>query len=75
MTPLARYLAALHVVHATGSATGETAYYGPLEALLNAVGARQKPAVQAVFQLRSLGTAPRPPAGPPRGGGPSGSGL
>ena len=51
---LATYLHALATIRATGAATAETSYYGPLENLLNAAGATLKPPVRAVFQLADL---------------------
>ena len=49
------FLRACAAIRATGAATRETSYYGPLETLLNAVGGGLKPAVRAVSQLASLG--------------------
>lgn len=57
-----RYLRDLYLIHATGSGTEETSFYGPLENLLNAVGTTITPNVRAVFQLRDLG-AGRPDFG------------
>ena len=45
----------MNVIHATGAGTNETSYYGPLEVLLNRIGAGLKPSVRAVFQLADSG--------------------
>jgi hypothetical protein len=49
-------------ISGTGGATGETSYYGALEALLNVVGRTLKPRVICNGQLRSQG-AGRPDFG------------
>ena len=49
------YLADLRRVSASGGATGEMSRYGPLENLLNAVGATLKPKVFCVGQLADQG--------------------
>jgi hypothetical protein len=49
------YLTDMHRRHATGATTAETSYYGPLENLLNTVGASLKPKVLCVGQLGSIG--------------------
>jgi hypothetical protein len=56
------YLTDLQRRHATGATTPETSFYGPLESLLNAVGASLKPKVLCVGQLREAG-AGRPDFG------------
>lgn len=52
---LADYLRALALKRASGQATNETTYYGPLEALLDEAGSLLKPRVHAVGQLRDAG--------------------
>ena len=49
-----RYLERMRDIRA-GNPVNETAYYGPLEELLNAVGAELKPQVHANFQLGQRG--------------------
>ena len=62
MHPLERYLRRVAEIRATGSATQETSFYAPLEALLNAAGQQLKPRVIATSQLQNIG------AGSPDGG-------
>jgi hypothetical protein len=62
MTAVETYFRSLSEIHATGSATSETSYYGPLETLLNELGKTLKPKVRCVMQLRNQG------AGLPDGG-------
>ncbi len=49
------YLTDLHRIRASGGATGERSYYGPLENLLNAVGGTLKPKVACVGELADQG--------------------
>ncbi len=56
------YLSDLQRRHATGAATAETSFYGPLESLLNTIGHHLKPKVLCVGQLRDTG-AGRPDFG------------
>ena len=49
------YLTALRQIRASGGATGERSYYGPLENLLNAVGNTLKPKVLCVGELADQG--------------------
>lgn len=49
------YLARMAEVRATGAATNETSYYGPLENLLNGVGQELRPRVIANGQIRNQG--------------------
>ena len=49
------YLTDLHRIRASGGATGERSYYGPLENLLNAVGGTLKPKVSCVGELADQG--------------------
>jgi hypothetical protein len=50
--PLIDYLADCRARHRTGAVTPETSYYGPLEALLNAVGKKlKKPKVRCFMSL------------------------
>lgn len=62
MTAVETYFRSLSEIRATGSATSETSYYGPLETLLNDIGHTLKPKVRCVMQLRNQG------AGLPDGG-------
>ena len=55
MPLLADYLHALSHKRASGHATDESSYYGPLEALLDAAGAELQPRVHAVGQLKNTG--------------------
>lgn len=55
MHPVETYLANLSEIHRTGGGTAEESYYGPLETLLNEIGAKLKPRVRAVAQLRNTG--------------------
>ena len=54
-TAVEAYLTDLRRVSASGGATGEMSNYGPLENLLNAVGATLKPKVFCVGQLADQG--------------------
>ena len=49
------YLTELGQVRASGGATGERSYYGPLANLLNAVGGALKPRVRCVGELADQG--------------------
>jgi hypothetical protein len=49
------YLKRMAEIHATGSATSETSYYGALENLLNSVGKNLKPRVICNGQIRNQG--------------------
>lgn len=57
-----QYVTDLRAIRSTGSATAETSFYPPLSQLLNASGARLRPAVLFSTQLRNQG------AGAPDGG-------
>ena len=54
-TAVENYLTDLRRIHASGGATGERSYYGPLENLLNAVGSTLKPKVFCVGELADQG--------------------
>ena len=54
-TAVETYLTDLRRIHASGGATGERSYYGPLENLLNAVGHTLKPKVFCVGELADQG--------------------
>ena len=54
-TTVETYLTDLHRIRASGGATGERSYYGPLENLLNAVGNTLKPKVICVGELADQG--------------------
>ena len=54
-TAVEAYLTALRQIRASGGATGERSYYGPLENLLNAVGNTLKPKVLCVGELADQG--------------------
>ena len=54
-TAVETYLTDLRRIHASGGATGERSYYGPLEKLLNAVGHTLKPKVFCVGELADQG--------------------
>ena len=54
-TAVETYLTALRQIRASGGATGERSYYGPLENLLTAVGATLKPKVICVSELADQG--------------------
>lgn len=60
--PLADFLAAARLIHASGGGTQETSYYTALDNLLDGVGATLKPKVRCLMQLKNLG------AGMPDGG-------
>ncbi len=62
MDPLETYLTKLRDIHRTGAATPETAYYGALDVLFNAVGHALKPRVTCFMGLKQQG------AGLPDGG-------
>ena len=49
------YLVDLRRISASGGATGEMSRYGPIENLLNAIGAKLKPKVFCVGQLADQG--------------------
>ena len=49
------YLKRMAEIHATGSATKETSYYGALENLLNSIGKSLKPRVICNGQIRNQG--------------------
>jgi hypothetical protein len=55
MHPVEKYLNTLSEIHRTGGGTAEESYYSALENLLNEVGAKLKPRVRAVAQLRNTG--------------------
>lgn len=55
MHPLHDHLRTLQRIHATGAGTDETAYYGPLQNLLNAVGDELRPRVHCVIGLKNQG--------------------
>ena len=59
---LETYIRDLRDIHTSGAGVKETSYYGRLETLLNAVGARLKPKVKAIINLANRG------AGIPDGG-------
>lgn len=59
---LTQYLQTLRQIKASGAATPETSYYGPLETLLNGVGDNLNPKTYAVIQVSKQG------AGLPDGG-------
>jgi len=61
-SPLTQYLQAMRQIKASGAATPETSYYGPLETLLNSVGDTLTPKTYAVLQVSGQG------AGLPDGG-------
>ena len=54
-TAVEHYLTDLRRIRASGGATGERSYYGPLENLLNAVGNTLKPKVICVGELADQG--------------------
>ena len=54
-TAVETYLTDLRRIQASGGATGERSYYGPLENLLNAVGKALKPKVICVGELADQG--------------------
>ena len=54
-TAVETYLTDLRRIQASGGATGERSYYGPLENLLNAVGKALKPKVSCVGELADQG--------------------
>ena len=54
-TAVETYLTDLNRIRASGGATGELSYYGPLEKLLNDVGATLKPKTFCVAQLADQG--------------------
>ena len=56
-TAVETYLTDLRRIQASGGATGELSYYGPLEKLLNDVGATLKPKTFCVAQLADQGPA------------------
>lgn len=49
------YLTDMHRRHATGATTAEASFYGPLENLLNTIGATLRPKVLCVGQLGNVG--------------------
>ena len=55
MAAVETYLTDLRRIHASGGATGERSYYGPLANLLNAVGSTLKPTVICVDELADQG--------------------
>jgi hypothetical protein len=60
--PLAKYLAEVAAVHASGAGVPETSYYPALSNLFNDVGKRLTPRVRAIINLSNRG------AGLPDGG-------
>ena len=55
MHPVAKYLLDIQQIHSTGAGVPETSYYSALSALLDAVGARLKPKVRCIPQLKNKG--------------------
>lgn len=55
MHPVEKYLHDIQQIHRTGGGTKEESYYGALETLLNEIGAKLKPKVRCVAQLRNTG--------------------
>jgi hypothetical protein len=55
VTPLEIYLDRLHEIHATRRGTPELSYRAALENLLNAVGQRLDPTIQATAELADAG--------------------
>jgi hypothetical protein len=55
MHPVEKYLQEIQQIHSTGAAVPETSYYSALSELLNAVGARLKPKVRCIAQLKNKG--------------------
>lgn len=55
MHPVEKYLQEIQQIHPTGAAVPETSYYSALSELLNAVGARLKPKVRCIAQLKNKG--------------------
>ncbi|GAB4284424.1 MAG: hypothetical protein Kow0067_06290 [Coriobacteriia bacterium] len=60
--PVEAYFTALRDIHASGAGVAETSYYPALAELLTALGAKLKPKVTAIINLRNTG------AGIPDGG-------
>jgi len=56
MHPLEQYLVDVRAIRASGSATAETSYYGPLERLFNDVGHKLRPQVRCVMQPQDSGS-------------------
>jgi hypothetical protein len=54
--PLARFLEAVHAVHATGAAVPETSYYPAIARLLEDVGGLLSPKVRPVINIRDQGS-------------------
>lgn len=59
---LEKYLTACRIAHPTKAATAETAFYPPLQSLLESAGGELKPRVHCVMGLKNQG------AGMPDGG-------
>src|SRR6185437_5860006 len=62
MTPFEKFLHDVHDIRSSGAAVDETAYYGPLESLLNEIGKTVKPRVRCIIHIKNRG------AGLPDGG-------
>jgi len=62
LDPLETYLRELNTIRSSGAATDETPYYGHFETLLNTIGAKLKPKVKCIINLKNRG------AGFPDGG-------
>ncbi|MDO9108398.1 MAG: N-6 DNA methylase, partial [Coriobacteriia bacterium] len=60
--PVEAYFTQLRDIYASGAGVAETSYYGPLATLLSDIGAKLKPKVSAIINLRNTG------AGIPDGG-------
>ncbi len=54
-SPVRTYLAELHKIHAMGAGTDEVSLYNPLQNLLNEIGAKLKPKVFCIQNLKDLG--------------------
>ena len=54
--PLARFLEAIHAVHATGAGVPETSYYPTIARLLEDVGGLLRPKVRPVINIRDQGS-------------------
>ncbi len=54
-SPVRTYLAELYKIHAMGAGTGEVSLYNPLQNLLNEIGAKLKPKVFCIQNLKDLG--------------------
>ncbi len=54
-SPVRRYLAEVHKIHALGAGTDEVSLYNPLQNLLNEIGRELKPKVFCIQNLKDLG--------------------